>query len=88
MGRKGAPPVDFKRPPPAAETRERRSWTAACLVASKAQREGLAAPRENATAAAGQTLMPPVPKQELAAFSVNLGSSYRFSTATAIILAA
>ena len=39
--------VDFERPPPVAESRERRSWAAACLGASKAKREGLAATRKS-----------------------------------------
>ena len=40
-------PVGFERLPPVAETKERRSWAAACLGASEAKREGLAATRKS-----------------------------------------
>ena len=40
-------PVGFERLPPVAETKKRRSWAAACLGASEAKREGLAATRKS-----------------------------------------
>ena len=39
--------VDFERPPPVAESRERRSWADTCLGANEVKREGLVSTRKS-----------------------------------------
>ena len=63
MGHEGAPPV--------AESSDRNGWAAACLGASEAQREGLAATRgSQATEAVGQALPLPSFPALLSDFSI------------------
>ena len=64
VGHEGAPPVGHEGAPPVAESSDRNGWAAACLGASEAQREGLAATRgSQATEAVGQALALPKAKR-------------------------